>query len=457
MIRTSFAEEWVHSVKPQVYIHRDWPQRMFSEGEFNHEVRAFSDADDTARYLKTSDASKAAIIRYEPSKPPGVYEDNGRFINTHMPTTIKARRGSPARWIEFMEHLIPKEEDRMEVMRWCATLIARPDIKMTYGVLLISETQGVGKGTLGEKILAPLVGIDNCSFPSENEIVESQFNGWMAHKRLAVVHEIYAGHSSKAYNKLKSVITDRRVSVNIKHMPSYDMDNNLHVLACSNSKRALKLSMDDRRWYLPKVTDRKMSDEYWRSLNEWLEKRGGLGIIKQWAEDFVRENHPVRPGMNAPGSSVKREIVEDGFSQGMRVVATLLDRIKSVISSEDEDDAQLRAKWEKDGMLLESKVLLLDVDLVAFINDTVYSGRQSDRMEKPMTMRKLAKELGWHVGDQPVSTGMKTWGPRAAGGRIISNDEELAASSPTALGGVRGEKARGPRIRPLNLDWAKVL
>jgi len=57
------------------------------------------------------------------------------------------------------------KRDRIELMRWCATLIARPDIKMNYGVLLISETQGVGKSTLGEKILAPLIGKLNASFP----------------------------------------------------------------------------------------------------------------------------------------------------------------------------------------------------------------------------------------------------------------------------------------------------
>ena len=86
-------------------------------------------------------------------------------------------------------------------MRWCATLVARPDIRMEYGVLLISEMQGVGKGTLGERILAPLVGPWNCSFPTEQSIVDSSFNSWIAHKRLAVVHEIYAGHNIKAYNK----------------------------------------------------------------------------------------------------------------------------------------------------------------------------------------------------------------------------------------------------------------
>lgn len=465
VIRTAFAEEWLHSVQPQVYVHVDRPWRLLNEGEFNHEVRPFSDADDTARYLKTSDASKAAIIRYDPSRPSGVYEEHGRFINTHMSPSIKTVRGDASRWLRFMDHLVTDDSDRLELMRWCATLIARPDIRMTYGVLLISEAQGVGKGTLGEKILAELVGRNNTSFPSENSIVDSQFNSWMAHKRLAVIHEIYAGHSSKAYNKLKSMITDKMIRVNVKFSAEYDMENWLHFFACSNSKRAMRFSADDRRWLVPKITDKRLTRQYWADLNEWLMKRRGLSIIKGWAEKFVEEQGPVMPGATSPDSSLKREIVEDGMSQGMRTVSTVLDRIRSVLSSDEEDDVKMRERWERDGMMvreegptvMRGRVILLDVDLVSFINDTVYSGRQSDRMEKPLTMRKLAKEQGWHVGDQAVSTGMKTWGPRAAGGRIISNCEELAAASPTQLGGVRGEKAGGLRIRPLNLDWAKTL
>jgi hypothetical protein len=64
---------------------------------------------------------------------------------------------------------------------------------MKYGVLLISEQQSVGKSTLSEKILRPLVGEHYVSIVSESEIVDSNFNGWAAHKRLPITHEIYQG------------------------------------------------------------------------------------------------------------------------------------------------------------------------------------------------------------------------------------------------------------------------
>ena len=64
------------------------------------------------------------------------------------------------------------------MQRWIATLVARPDIKMRYGVLLISEAQGVGKDTLISGVIAPLLG-GIASTPSEEELIESAHNGWV--------------------------------------------------------------------------------------------------------------------------------------------------------------------------------------------------------------------------------------------------------------------------------------
>jgi hypothetical protein len=114
-------------------------------------------------------------------------------INTYVPSDIKPRDGHAAPWEQFLRHLIPDEKDRKHFERWFMTLVSCPHAKMKYGVLLISEQQSIGKSTLGEKILRPLVGEHNVSIVSESEIVDSNFNGLTAHKRLSITHEIYQG------------------------------------------------------------------------------------------------------------------------------------------------------------------------------------------------------------------------------------------------------------------------
>ena len=137
--------------------------------------------------------------------------DGAQAINVYERPEIMPKEGDVSLFIEFMEHLVPDPEDRKELSRWCATLIARPDIKMGYSVILASQIQGIGKTTLAEQILAPLVGMPNCSFPSTKEVL-GDYTTWRVFKRLAVVGGIYEGQSANAYNQLKTCITDEWVT-----------------------------------------------------------------------------------------------------------------------------------------------------------------------------------------------------------------------------------------------------
>ena len=379
-IRDEFADEWIAVSVPPRFIERNHSDRLFDDNAFNTHVRPFSDVTDTARVFRENYGSNCSALIYRPSEKSGLVNIGGeRLFNTYKPSRIKPKKGDPKRFLDFMEHLIEDDNDRKELLRWIATLIARPDIRMLYGVLLISETQGVGKGTLGERILAPVIGERNVSFPSEKDIAESAFNGWVAYKRLVVVHEIYAGHSVKAYNKLKSDITDRYVTVNIKFQPQYDLENWAHIFACSNSLRALRLSHDDRRWFVPRVTEDKLSLEYWREFYDWLEKEDGLGIIMYWAEEFLKENEPVRAGQAPPASDAKAEMIEESYSEGMRIAFDLGEKLM------------------KDGI---EKVLIIE-DLR---DDIAARYHRRDRVETASTLRKVLKKAGmkdppWTDGD----------------------------------------------------------
>jgi len=441
-----FREEWFHCVRPEVFVHKDWPDRILAVKEFNNWVSPYSDVKDTATLLMQDGASKSAVLKYSPALPSGIFGsiESGLFCNTHVPSPIEAVKKNPQPFLDYIEHLIPVEKDRIELLRWLATLIARPDIKMLYGVLLISEMQGVGKGTLGERILAPLMGEQNVSYPSEGDIVDSNYNYWLAHKRLAVVHEIYAGHSAKAYNRLKSIITDRTITVNQKYLASYDIENWVHILACSNSMRALKLSNHDRRWFVPKVTEERRGTAYWEKLNYWLSNQDGLGAIKNWAKLFLKEHAPVERGDSAPISDTKLEIIKEGYSPGMRLVSDLLERTRESLN-----DPEMMKRLTERGYVKNGHVIFLDNQLVQFIKDELYEGHHNDRIEKPATIRKLAKAEGWYIGETRAK--VKDWlncSKAALGARIISTSAELASKPPGVL--CNDNMKPDERLRPLD-------
>lgn len=372
IIRPEFLPEWYVVSRPAVFVHRHRPHIELSKTQSNQKVRPFSDVEDTARLMLKSLESQVDRLDYNPGQLPGVVtSENQRVINTYRPSAIRPEKGDVAPWVAFLEYLIPNKTDRFHLMRWIATLVARPDVKMTFGVLLTPDTQGVGKGTLGEAILAPLVGLHNTSFPDESALIDSNFNSWRAHKRLAVCHEIYQGQSKKAYDRLKSVVTDKEFEVHRKYLEPYRLASWIHVFANSNSPAPLRMAVKDRRWLVPLVTDAKRPADYWRGFHLWLHG-GGLAAIAHWAAEFVEEHGPVLSGEEAPMTAAKQDIIDASRSEGAEMA---FDFAQSVAGMKGR--AVVRVDEVRAWVARERELSLNDAAL-----------------ESPLTLRKAMKEGG---------------------------------------------------------------
>lgn len=381
VLKSCFAQEWVHCVCPDVYIHKDWPNRILKKEDFDDQVRPFSGSKTTSDLVKSCRAIKAQSLKYDPSKPSGFYGEDWGHFNTYCPGPLKEVKGDYEPFLDFMKRLFPVEYDRFEVMRWMATLIARPDIRMMYALLLISETQGVGKTTLASHIMRPIVGEENTESPGETEIIDQTYTYWVAHKRLIIVNEIYAGHNQKAYDNLKTLITDPTVTVKKKFLDNYEIDNWIQIIACSNNYNALKITGDDRRWLIPRVTEEKESEEYWSSFRDWLYNHDGHGKIIHWAKKFLEKNKHVGRGENAPMTTTKGDVIDENNSEGQQIAQAIFMTLKE---RADRNDGFHRC-------------VLMDKDVQDLIKDVVHEGKSSQYLERTSTIRKAARRAGWHI------------------------------------------------------------
>ncbi len=397
----AFGKSWVFCVKPKVFINILKPQSLFTEEEFNDNVRSVSDVKKTSDLLINKATSKVDCLMYDPGKPPGIYnwgtssKDSTIKFNTHVPPNIEPRDGDDKPWVEYLAHMFPDPDDRHEVMRWVATMIARPDIKINYAMLLISEQQGVGKSTLASFVLAPLVGYNNVSYPEETTIVDSRFTTWQVRKRLAIVNEIYAGHSYKAYNRLKGVITEPTVTVEEKYIANYEVENYCHIFACSNDERAIKFALDDRRWLVPKVTEKKWPVANWDRLHLFF-RYGGLHIIRKWADDFLAADpaHVISRGEGAPMTRRKKNVYETMLSDGERLV---LDRLTMV-----QERMATKGMVDEKGELIPFFVAVSDIR--EMIRASLHSGSSDlSKVESAYRIKKLLKSNGYQVTEALVA------------------------------------------------------
>ena len=329
VIREEFAEQWAWIKDHGWFVNLHLTQFKYeNEQKFNAGMMPVSDSKNTAILLQKKIGSSQYGLTYDPSTDARVVTSSMGLsqINTYHPSPIQPVEGDYGPWLEFMDYLVPKEDDRKKLMRWCATLIHKTGTRMAYGVLMMTEKQGTGKTTLGEAILAELVGQHNTSFPSERSIADSDFNGWAVNKRLIVVNEIYHGHSWKAYNTLKSYVTDRHIEANIKFMATYTLPNWTHYYLSSNSKAALKIDNDDRRWLVPALTEEIWPASKFREFYAWL-SGGGLSHIAWWAATYERrsEGKFIAPGETAPMTADKRRLINESESEELRLLADFAD------------------------------------------------------------------------------------------------------------------------------------
>jgi hypothetical protein len=311
VLREHAKNIWAYIEEIDAFVCRDAPGIIRNESVLNKMLAPFSHVAETSRLLIKAYQGRSVKLCYRPDKTGlSINVGGSPAINIHVPPGIASKSGDPKTFLDFLAYLFPNERERNEVERWCATLIARPDVRIGYGLLLISEKQGIGKTTLGSAILAPLIGRENVSFPNQKSF-ESAFNGWIANKRLAIVNEIYCGASWKVYMNLKTIITDEEVEVNQKYQRSYTTDNWVHIFACSNSRRALKVEDGDRRWLVPEVTEKPWPRQRFKELREWL-LGGGLEVIQNWAETY---GNYIEPGERAPETNVKADMIAGSRSE----------------------------------------------------------------------------------------------------------------------------------------------
>jgi hypothetical protein len=440
----AFTEEWVHTIDPEFWCHVRMTNKCFKlQKAFDSFVDPFSHISDTGRLLRKVWTNKAVTVKYDPSAKPGLFydKDKNAYLNLYQPSIVRDYTKAEAKnvdytlWIDLLDRLFPDAYEKSVISKWAATLMAKPGLKMNYGLLLVSEMQGVGKTTFSD-FIAEVLGQTNVSRASESSIL-GRFTEW-AERQLVTVNEIYQGHSTAAYNRLKEIITDRTLRVEKKFVSEYYVDNHVHIIACSNSLRALKLENSDRRWFIPRVSEGKQSKDYWMRLYDWAELEDGYRKIKQWAKDYIAENGYVEPGSEAPWTAFKKEMIEESDSPGQELIRQDLRWIQTVCGmngSGEEIESSAAApeitkliSAAKDGLPL----VMWDKDGVKAIEDVLYNGRSGDRVEKPAAVRKIAEQEGFHIGKSRVSKPAPGY-KRTLGARVISTSRELALRDPNEL------------------------
>jgi len=178
-----------------------------------------------------------------------------------------------------------------------------------------------GKTSLGD-LIGKLVGESNYSTPDSNA-VNSQFNNWLIDTRFILMDEIKSANNKwDLLDRLKPLITDTTVSVNIKGGAQKFQRNYCQIWMNTNHAFPMAVSEGDRRLFIYKSKTIYMSRDQiaehiapWYKGGDyfkWAHSADGLSVILGYL--MARDLSGFNPHASAPMTESRAELVADSSS-----------------------------------------------------------------------------------------------------------------------------------------------
>ena len=266
--------------------------------------------------------SKSVIDRGEVfNNETGAYVGETTCLNTWKGTHTIPSEGNASAFLLHVSSLVDYDEElTTHLLDWIAFTVQKPTEKTAWAILMM-HGQGTGKTSLGN-IIGKLVGESNYSTPDSNA-VNSQFNNWLIDTRFILMDEIKSANNKwDLLDKLKPLITDTTVSVNIKGGAQKFQRNYCQIWMNTNHAFPMAVSEGDRRLFIYKSNTIYMNREQiqehiapWYQEGDyfkWAHSGEGLSAILFYL--LNRDLSEFNPHANAPMTESRDELVADSSS-----------------------------------------------------------------------------------------------------------------------------------------------
>lgn len=227
----------------------------------------------------------------------------GNLLNTWVPHNIKYSGSTITAadvplFVEYMGRMFPVEEERHYMYWWMAHAIRKPEAKINTTPVLRSK-QGVGKTFMVSGILRPIMGssADTCSLSD----ITGTFQDSIIGKTVMLIDEAYVS-KQRTTDALKMFQTNPTLIINRKGLRQVTIDNKLNLILCSNKADAVVFESSDRRFFIPKFIEYKVSQSesqaFIGKLAFWLEAQNGLQLVRDFLEGIdLTTYHPKAPAL----------------------------------------------------------------------------------------------------------------------------------------------------------------
>ena len=270
--------------------------------------------------------------------------------------------------------------------------------------LVFKGVQGAGKSFLGRVISDMLGGPFGYAYRSQTvDSIAGKFNAQLASKLLIWVEELELTKSRAMENRLKSLITDKVVSIERKGVDAIQQINLARVMGSTNHEHIWNVDTNERRLSVFEVSDSKAKDQvYFGGIMKELEN-GGFGRLMyellHYPVDHTLVNTPISNKAKAKQAVLTPEPARD---LALKLLSSGDIRLRALDERRDITHAQYISEddWRHGPQRLSTKVVR--AVLAQMIESNKYGEKFTPR-DKRIIPITVAKYLGGSGKYSPVT------------------------------------------------------
>ncbi len=310
-------EECIYITNPGLVLVRATGQRVAAKDFVAHTFANRVYTEQTEQGPKKRSTAKQWIawperfelqrITYRPGQP----QIHDREFNMWTGWGCAPKKGDIKPWRELLDYIFDgaTPEQRRWFEQWLAYPLQHPGTKLYSAVAIWGVMTGTGKSLIGETMLR-IYG-DNGVLIGDEEL-HGGFNEWAANRQFVLGDEVTGDDRRAEADKLKRLITQPRMRINAKYVPTYYIPDCANYYFTSNHPDAFFLEDADRRFFIWEVlASQPLPDTFYQTYDRWYKGDGAAAL-------FQHLLHLPLDGFNPMGRALqtqaKRAMIRDSKS-----------------------------------------------------------------------------------------------------------------------------------------------
>jgi len=259
--------------------------------------------------------------------------------------------------------------------KWVARMFEKPHEVGATAIVLIGK-QGTGKNTFVE-ILGNILGKHFSQLSSLEQLL-GRFDFHHATSILIHANEALWGGDKRDVGKLKTLITEKYVTVEQKHRDPIALKNCRHIIFSSNEDWPIHLDKDDRRFFVLEISDQRKEDSgYFGKIWDWANHEKGYQKLIYAFQHLDIEGFKFR---NIPQQTSRAFFVkmESAVSVEQYIYEALKEKTFRLHNNETTG-----AEWEEKPFAIDKNSLYQHYSLWC----------EREHIKQPQTSQKLSRAL----------------------------------------------------------------